>query len=103
MDHSLDTHVKHLNKICRICGMLSISRKEERLNKTAIKCSSKSFDLLTLLFDINIAADHPTKHSPNMCLKCFNRLKKIRANKSESLLITAKQKAREKDNIVVGA
>ena len=95
MEHSLETHIEKLNKLCRICGGRSWSRNKaskSRMYKYSqiFQCAKFSKEII-LLFRIDISQDRKEKHSTTLCSRCYSKIVhfKKQANISEKTLTDA--------------
>ena len=89
-DHSLQTHIDKLDRLCRICGGRSIQGKDPR--KPALKCKQYSSKIETV-YGINVCKDTVGVHSGSICNKCYARMNTLVAagkSASEKTLQSAK-------------
>ena len=65
---NLESHIRHLNVLCRICG--------EKLSKQKARCENshsvaEHSDLLSKNFGLNVEKDESEVHPTRFCNKCY--------------------------------
>ena len=65
---NLESHIRHLNVLCRICG--------EKLSKQKARCENshsvaEHSDLLSKNFGLNVEKDESEVHPTRFCDKCY--------------------------------
>ncbi len=89
MEHSLDTHLKNLNDLCRCCGYLNYTLKQKKHFKKPSLVTKQASDIL-LIFDICVANDKDDKHSKYVCNTCINKIRHGK-NKRASAITSARK------------
>ena len=94
MDHTLQTHDRLLNELCRLCANRTLSRKEKDLKTKPLLCSRHQDDIFFML-NIDLSLDVTGKHSKTLCSKCDSRIRTIKRRKSKSVLEQFKKQINE--------
>ena len=68
MEHSYETHVDRINKLCRLCGSRSFNPKKP--NQKRRYCKNYEVQILKLC-RINVCNDIPGQHAETICQKCY--------------------------------
>ncbi|GFN93772.1 histone-lysine N-methyltransferase [Plakobranchus ocellatus] len=90
LQHTLSHHMKHVEKLCRICG----NKVQIGSSKRRVRCE-KYLSSLLLYYNVDVSKDS-ADFSPFMCAKCYSRLCNIRARPEvTSLLETARKRVEE--------
>ena len=98
MDHSLETHLKLLNNLCRLCGKQCLTEKEKQRNIKPVSCKLYSSDIFNV-YGHNIATDNELSHSQYTCYKCIKTIGNIKRRYSVVSLQTAKTKFEDAEHI----
>ena len=98
MDHSFETHLKHVNGLCRTCGRRTLSSKERSKGKNPY-LSANYADLIFLVLNINIEKDEEGKWSNSICKHCVCTLNAIKNSRNESKRSLAIKRATESSSI----
>ena len=98
MDHSFETHMKHVNGLCRTCGRRTLSKKERSKGKNPY-LSANYADLIFLVLNINIEKDEEGKLSNSICKNCVCALNSIKNTRNESKRSLAIKRATESSSI----
>ena len=98
-EHTVDSHMKKLNELCRICGRRVKSRRDRRKNSTKdiVLCKSISDDLNSILGIQVCEESDSTVYPKSLCSTCHRRLQKLKCPKTQtpSLLKIALDEVKE--------
>ena len=89
MQHTLESHIKALNELCRCCGSLMLTDKQKKNQSYPSLVSKHACDILTI-FDICVADDIGDKHSIFICHTCVTKIRRAK-NRSVGAVKSARQ------------
>ena len=81
MEQTAETHVKLLDKHCRVCAG-RLQRAKSR--STSFLCTSHKEDLRSA-FNIDIEKDDVEEHPTHFCNSCYKKMKRSCANRDASV------------------
>ena len=70
MQHTLESHIKSLNELCRCCGSLALTDKQKKNQSYPSLVSKHAYDNLSIFDDID------DKHSKFICYTCVTKLRR---------------------------
>ncbi|GFN90662.1 hypothetical protein PoB_001716800 [Plakobranchus ocellatus] len=89
MNHSLESHIRCVNDLCRICGNLcSVTQKQKKNNNRIHKCVQAAADILSI-FGVDVNHDSDDMYSKFICVKCFVKIRFIKKRNSSITLTKA--------------
>ena len=98
MEHTFETHLKHVDGLCRICGRRTFTKKQ-KLSKTKPRCCCDLNEDILFIYHIDISKDIGGVHSRAVCVSCVGYMGMAKRCKKQSYLKTALKKAHENQHI----
>ena len=89
MQHTLESHIKAFNQLCRCWGSLALTDKQKKNQSYPSLLSKHAYDILSI-FDICVTDDVDHKHSKFICYTCVTRIRRAK-NKSVGAVKSARQ------------
>jgi len=69
----IDSHIENINRLCRFCGDLNLTKAEKDKKLSALNCEQYAPKIKDI-WGIEIARDRPYLHPKFFCRKCRSRL-----------------------------
>ena len=91
MEHSIESHTRCVNELCRICGNLCcVTKKQKKNNDRAHKCALIATDMF-LIYGIDVNQEEEDTYSKSICGKCFTKIRDIKRTNSNTVLTRAQE------------
>ena len=95
MEHSIESHTRCVNELCRIYGNLCcVTKKQKKNNDRAHKCALIATDMF-LIYGIDVNQEQEDTYSKSICGKCFTKIRDIKRTNN-----TVLSRAQEIFNII---
>ena len=91
MEHSIESHTRCVNELCRICENLCyVTKKQKKNNDRAHKCAQIATDIF-LIYGIEVNQEQEDTYSKSICGKCFTKIRGIKRANSNTVLTRAQE------------
>ena len=80
MAHSRESHEKNMNRLCRVCGQLNLTKKEKKVRKKPYLIDDILSRHLAFVCGFSVTID--TYHSKYLCNKCHTTMKNCQKRSS---------------------
>ena len=82
MEHSLENHESHLNRLCRICAGVSLRAKFKKQGRKQVLCERYHEDIF-VVYGIDVTKDEEDIHPKGICRKCVDLIRIVKQRRRE--------------------